>query len=326
MAVAQPDAGPKNRVGISYRPGWNVKTTFSGLGGMAPQSNPGPTTGAANREYDDGYVLVDSTNSGMDLTWNWGFDNPEQVSGDTLSMRSARGLADGSASEEDFQHGFEVTYARELGTIRKARWGVEGAFNFLYVGAKSGRAVPFTVVATVDNYDLGGIDPFTPPGSQTPNQGTFVGPGPLIPDAPSSRREESTPGGALATGKRELDANVFGLRIGPYIDFPLSAKWMLTLNAGFALAAVKSDFKFNETVSTPDLQAVSRRDSASDSELLPGGYAGANISFQATSATRVFAGAEYQHVGDFTQDAGGKRARLDLGKTVFVKVGVSFSF
>lgn len=324
--TAMPQEGSKNRIAVSYRPGWNVKTTFSGIGGFAPQSNPGPATGGVDHEYDDGYVRVDSTNSGLDLTWNWGFERPDQVSGDNLFMRSARGVGDGTQSETDFQHGLEVTLARELGVYGKMRWGVEGALNYLYVGAKSSGAARVTLVNTVDTYDLDGVDPFTSPGSGVPNQGTFFGPGPLIGDAPISRHEEVIPGGAVATGTRELDAHVLGLRVGPYLDLPLSDKWVVTLNGGFALAAVASDFKFSETVSAPNLASTGRRGSDSDAELLPGGYVGANIAFQMTPATRLFAGAEYQFVGDFTQSESGKRAKVDLGKTVFVKVGVSFSF
>ena len=308
----------KSRVGISYRPGLNIKGSFSGTGAVAPRNNPGPTTSGQNHEYDDGYVRVDSTHNGLGLTWNWGFDNASQVSGDNLEMRSSHIQEGGGGSNEDLQHGFEVTYARELGTIRKARFGIEGAFNYTYVGMKANAGSPM-LVTTIDTYDVSGIDPFNPPGSQTPYQGTFMGPGTLIPDAPIRRRQEMSAAGMSA--KRELDANVFGIRLGPYVEFPFSPKWTVGLNAGFALVAVNSDFKFSERI-----LASSLRGSDNKSDLLPGGYVGANVSFQVAPSTQLFAGAEYQHVGDFTQDAGGKRARLDLGNSVFVKAGVSFSF
>ncbi len=319
LAVLAQDS--KSRIGINYRSGWNIKGSFSGIGQMTAQSDPGPATGGANHEYDDGYVRIDSTHNGMGLTWNWGFDNPSQVIGDTLEMRSSRTVGDGKSSADDeVQHGFEITYARELGTYRKARWGLEGAFNYTRVDMKQSGSVPVAVVTAVDTYDVSGIDPFDPPGSQTPYQGTFLGPGPLIPDTPIGRRQEAV-SGAIASGSRELNANLFGMRIGPYIDLPLSEKWMVTLNGGFALVAVNSDFKFSEA-----LLGRSARGSDSATELLPGGYVGANVSYEVTPSTRLFAGAEYQHVGDFTQDAGGRRAELDLGNSVFVKMGITFSF
>src|SRR5688572_28004761 len=203
-AIGQ-EAVSKNRVSVSYRAGWNIKGTFSGIGGSARQNDPGPPVGGVNHEYDDGYVRVDSTNSGLDLTWNWGFDSPSQINGDNLEMRSSHVL-EGKSSQDEFQHGFEVTFGRELGAIGKARWGAEGAFNYLYVGLKDRGSQSMTLVTTVDTYALEGVDPFNPPGSQTPNRGTFTGPAPLIPDAPASRREEVTPGGAMASGERQLNA------------------------------------------------------------------------------------------------------------------------
>ena len=319
LAVLGQDS--KNRVGVSYRSGWNIKGTFSGSGVAAAQSNPGPATGGVDHEYDDGYVRVDSTHNGMGLTWNWGFDSPGQVTGDNLEMRSSRILGGGENSADDeLQHGFEISYGRKMGMLGKLRWGFEGAFNYTYVGLEESGSAPVTVVTTVDTYDVSGISPFDPPGSQTPYRGTFLGPGTLIPDAPISRREEITPG-AIATGKRELNANLFGMRLGPYIELPLNDKWTISLNGGFALVAVNSDFKYSDAV-------LGGRTGGSDTEteLLSGGYIGANVAFQVTPSTRIFAGAEYQHVGDFTQDAGGRRAKLDLGESVFVKAGVSFSF
>jgi len=121
--------------------------------------------------------------------------------------------------------------------------------------------------------------------------------------------------------KRELNANLFGMRLGPYVDLPLGEKWMITLNGGFALVAVNSDFKFSDSV-----LGRTARGSDSQTDLLPGGFVGAKVSFQVAPSTRIFAGAEYQAVGDFTQDAGGRRARLDLGNSVFMRAGVSFSF
>lgn len=318
LAVLAQDS--KSRIGFNYRSGWNIKGSFSGIGGIAAQSDPGPPTGGANHEYDDGYVRVDSTHNGMGLTWNWGFDNPSQVMGDNLDMHSSRTLAGGSTrADDELHHGFEFTYARELGTLRKARWGFEGAFNYTRVDMKETASVPVTVVTTTDTYDVSGIDPFNPPGSQTPYRGTFYGPGTLIPDAPISRRQETST--VIAGGKRELGANLFGMRVGPYVDIPLHEKWMLTLNGGFALVAVNSDFKFSDS-----LGGRTGRGSDTQTDLLPGGYVGANLSFQVAPSTRIFAGAEYQAVGDFTQDAGGRRARLDLGNSVFVRAGVSFSF
>src|SRR5205823_8634971 len=52
------DPGPwaKNRVGLSYRLGLNVRASFRHLGGIASMGNPGPAAPGQDHTYDDGYV------------------------------------------------------------------------------------------------------------------------------------------------------------------------------------------------------------------------------------------------------------------------------
>lgn len=50
---------------------------------------PGPATGdGINRDYDDGYVYVDSTGDGGGVTSYWGYDNSSQVQGNVLVFHS----------------------------------------------------------------------------------------------------------------------------------------------------------------------------------------------------------------------------------------------
>jgi hypothetical protein len=323
--IQESPARDSNRIGISYRVGYNIDATFSGIGRSAAASNPGPMTGGVNHEYDDGYVRVDSTNNGLDLTWNWGFESPSQVSGDNLFMHSTRSLGGSSRSGgDDLHHGMEATYSRELGTYKKARWGVEGAFNYLNVAIRDNGSVGADLEVTTDTYDLEGIDPFDPPGSQNPYQGTFTGPGPLIADAPINRTVQVTPG--VVTGRRELDANLFGFRVGPYIEWPIADKWTVGLNAGFALVVVDSEFDFRETVSPSSGTPFTVSGSGSETDLLPGGYIGANVAYRIADSVTLFSSAQFQYAGEFKQEVQGKHAELDLGKSLFVTLGVNYSF
>ena len=155
----------------------------------------------------------------------------------------------------------------------------------------------------------------------------------LVPlrELPARYAALAPPQGALVVtichhGMRSLDAQVYGLRLGPYLEFPLSQKWTVGLSGGFALAYADSRFKYNETVSSPGTPSVFSSGSVSDTKLLPGGYAGANISVLVKPNTRISAGVQYQNVGDFTQKVNGRRAKLDLGESLFFNVGVNFSF
>jgi len=59
--------------------------------------------------------------------------------------------------------------------------------------------------------------------------------------------------------------------------------------------------------------------------VLVAGPAHGTVTLSARNVTLV-SGAQFQHVGDFTQTVNGKRAELDLGKSLFVTVGVNWSF
>jgi hypothetical protein len=85
-----------------------------------------------------------------------------------------------------------------------------------------------------------------------------------------------------------------------------------------------SDFHFNQTVSGVGSQSGS----TSRDPFLPGGFVSGNFSVGLTDSLSVFAGAQFQNVGEFTQihRASGQKAVLDLSESIFVTVGLSWSF
>jgi hypothetical protein len=126
------------------------------------------------------------------------------------------------------------------------------------------------------------------------------------------------------TGTRDFDADVFGLRVGPYLEFPLSQQWLLSLSGGLALALVNSDFSFTETIALPNHPPVSAASSHND--LLIGGFVAGNVSYRVSKDWAIFGGVQFQHVGEYSHTLNGRTAVLDLTATVFVVVGASFSF
>jgi hypothetical protein len=89
---------------------------------------------------------------------------------------------------------------------------------------------------------------------------------------------------------------------------------------------VDSEFSFSETLVTPAAPAVTRSASASDNEFLVGAYVDARVTCAVSESIGIFAGVQYQYLGNSSVSAGGKEAELDLGKSVFVTIGLSFSF
>ena len=100
------------------------------------------------------------------------------------------------------------------------------------------------------------------------------------------------------------------------------------MSGGFALVYAFSDFSFDQTVSIPGAGLGTLSGSISREKLLPGGFVAGNFSVALTDSWSVFAGAQFQSVGEYTltHKASGQQAVLDLSQSIFVAVGVSWSF
>jgi hypothetical protein len=344
-SAAEPSADSANRFGLSYRMGFNISTSIKNNVASMPsghfvpgqglqQVNPGPATGGGiNRTYEDGYVWVDNNNNshlGQQLTWYWGYDSTSQASrpGSVLMHSStAMPAAPSTHDLDDPQSGFELNYQRQLFTQKHWRGGLETAFGYMPTSLHDNSPQSASVMRIEDAYALplnNGV-PITP---LPPNlqQGTFEGPGDLISDSPT-RTTSLIPNSASIVGQRAFSADIFSFRFGPYIEFPISDRLTLALNGGLALASVSSDFSFQETTTITGVSGSgNRRGSGSHSDWLAGGYVGLTASFDLGKNWAAFAGAQFQSVGRYTQSLDSKQAVLDLTKSIFVNVGISYSF
>ncbi len=320
----------RNRFQLGYRMAFNIAASFENIGAYPAQSNPDAHPnpahpGFSTRTYDDGFVGEDTTHDmhgNYQGTWYWGYQNSSQVQGDTLVMHSSS--SPGASSEnrgETLQHGIELTYSRELSRHEKWRLGLEGAFNFTPVCIKDSSRLASVYNRVSDVYQLNGV---IPP-STLPYNGLFGGAGAVIGDSPT-RSQSKLP--EPITGSRSLEADLFGFRVGPYLELPLGKHVSLDLNAGLAVVIARSDFGYNQLVSTPDSGTFPQVGSSSASGVMVGGYAGARISVQFAKDWSAFGGAQFQDVGTYTHRsrASGQSAKLDLSKSVFVSFGVSRSF
>ena len=317
-----------NRFGISYRSGFHISAKFKNVGGYVSPNNPGPATAGTDHFYDDGYNRVDNNDNAGNKTTYWGYDNASQHQGETIVMSSSSSAATGSSNERDGdpQHGFEITYNRQLGKIGKAKWGVEAGLGFTDVTIRDGGTLFGRVTKTSDAYTVPESFPpiLVPP---APYRGPVDGHGtaPVLGDTPF-RTVTRIPRGATATGNRNFEADVYGLRVGPYLGIPLNERLALSLSGGLALLSIDSTFRYEETVSIAGLPAQTHKGNGSHSEILAGGYFGANLLFTLDERINLSAGAQYQSSGTYTHREGGKTAQIDLGSAVFLSLGVGFSF
>lgn len=334
-AAAQPlnlaDSSALNRFGVSFRPGFNIKADFSGMGGFAARTDPGAndTSISLDRNYDDGYNRVDVSGNAGRMTGYWGYDNASQTPAglDTVVMSSSSSAATGSSTDQSdgAQLGLELSYNRRLGRIGNCAWGVELAFNYTDVYIKDRSDVYASVNRIEDAYSLGGI---TPPYDAPPApayRGTFSGPGALITDIPT-RTSLVLPNGAVSSGQRYLDAAVYGWRVGPFLDVPVCSRLALSFSAGLAFAYVYSDYSFTENVTISGFGTESHAGNGSRDETMLGYYLSGLISYAVCEQANLFAGVQFQDVGTFQQTVAGQTASLDLGKSIFMTVGMSWSF
>ena len=315
-----------NRFTLSARFGFNIKANFQspgafgGGGGGAARFTP---EGAAYN-YDDGYVLTDVSGNFGGQTWYWGYDDSvSQISGNNilLSRSTPTGGAAGNGDLSDSPYpGFELTYNRLLKIKGDARIGVEAAINYMPISLNNRESYSSAVTRVTDSY---AFTPNTTPPAATPAnpyQGSFNGPGFLIGDTPVSSITTLIPGIAV-TDQKKFEANLIGFRLGPYLDWPLSERWMISASGGLALGLLNARTEWDLTVGgTPS----SGR--GSDFSLLWGFYLGGNATYRLSEKWSITGGAQFQTLGKYEQTIAGRKVEVDFSKSIFVNVGMSYRF
>jgi hypothetical protein len=144
-----------------------------------------------NRTYNDGFVGVDRSGNAGGQTWNWGYHNASQVSGDTLAMHATSATSGGSQTVTDDPNlGFEASFVRDLGHETWGGWGVKAAFGYTAMDFHSSAPLTGHGEVVTDTSQLGGVRP-----PAAPYTGSFNGPGPVINSTPTRCAD---PGGGEA--------------------------------------------------------------------------------------------------------------------------------
>ena len=337
VKLQEPEPPTKNRFGVSYRAGYNITARFKNAsrGGVG---SAGPATGGAvDRNYDDGYNRVDKNGNNDNLTWNWAYKNDNQVPPgnglrDVVVMHKSSALANDKTIDSDPEHGFEITYNRELGRLGEKKdlpWGLEVGLGWTDIEIKDHRPASQRVIS--DAFNLNGVDPShnqIPPGHTMPDPypqengttlfpGTFDGPGSLIDSVPNRTISTTT-----AKGGRQFDADLFTFRLGPYIDIPIDERWSLSFSAGFAVGVVDGEFSFEQTTAAGGRQIGG----GSDTDVVYGGYVSASIHVAFSEHWGAFVGGQYLGLSEYSAKGSGQKVEIDLSRTAFFTIGVTYSF
>ena len=150
-----------NRVTLSLRFGLNIHAKFSGIGGgLLPGSTAGNGRFTPNGDpynYDDGYVLTDTTGNFLGFTSYWGYDNASQYNqgANTFAFHNTTttGIPTTTSGGDNPYLGLELTYDREF--LRKENWhdmrfGLEAALNYMNISLNNNNAYGVSASTTTD--------------------------------------------------------------------------------------------------------------------------------------------------------------------------------
>ena len=315
-----------NHVTLSGRFGFNIKA----------QINARTTADGGLYNYLDGYVLTDSTGNANPtdgseiagpITQYWGYDNSaRQVSGNTVLLTRAAAGADllNSKDDENPRLGIELGYDRQLGGQGKWTLGLEAGLSFMNICLRDGGfngtgvqdAFPFFAGTTPPVAPTAGGDPYQGRYSPAQQAGFVIGATPI----------SSTVVPLTIAGQHQFEADIWGLRVGPYLSHPLGKHADIRFSGGLAAGLVYGQGNWSETVSVNGVSDPTHSGSGSDSDVLWGYYVGANVSWHLSKHWDANAGVQFQDLGTYRQDLGTRQAQIDLGQAVYVTVGLSYKF
>ncbi|MSU57438.1 MAG: hypothetical protein EXS35_04535 [Pedosphaera sp.] len=331
-----------NRLTASLRFGLNISARFTGSSASLGAFGVTRTTPRGDTyNYDDGYVLTDVSGNEGDQTWYWGYDNSAthpagQISDGVafpantilFSRSTPNGTFTSPSMDHDPQPGVEVTYDRHLGTTHGVNYGVEVAGNFMAIFLRDNRPYSGTVTRTTDAYPF--TPGTTPPGATPgdPYQGSYDGFGFLLgaTPVPGASTTAIVPGGFTISGTRKLAADLWGMRLGPYLDAPLGTNWNLWISGGVAVGLLSAEATWSETITLPGPTSLPSAGRGRDHDLLWGWYVSANLSWDFNDRWSAVVGVQFQDLGKYRHDFGGRTAELDLSESIFVTIGLSRRF
>jgi hypothetical protein len=327
-----------NRVTLSLRFGLNISAKFNGIGGSLnpslPAANGRRTPHGDPYNYDDGYAYPDNTGSSDGHSWYWGYDNSSsQISGNTIALDRTTATPKGdSTSGDDSSNpnlGFELAYDRQLGekeSWHNMRYGLEFAVNFMQLSLNNSSTFGATVSQRTDTYSY---TPGTTPPTATPSdpyQGSFGGPGFVI-NYPRIGTSTTLFPNATVFTQDHFDANLWGCRLGPYVEFPFGdqEQFTLSLSGGLAVGLLDASESWKQTV-TYDSTTLISNGGGNNFDTLWGFYAGAEADYQFSEHWGVAAGVQFQDLGKYDHSFSGRDVQLDLSRSLFFLVGISYNF
>lgn len=318
------------RFGASAGVVLGVEAEFSRLGRWESPFTPSFGTSGIDRTYDNGFNNVDSSGNAGNLTWNWGYqDNAQYDAGSgTLALSTYESFSNASVDDsDDPQFGFNIFGLYDMGVVngiqigqQPTRWGIKAGLGYQRISIGNRSTLVSDVLQSTDTFALNGVIP-----PLAPYSGSFAGPGALMSDV-GVFGQQTIAGGASVVGSRDLDADLFLLALGPYLEFPINDRVSLYAETGLNVGLAHGNYAFTSTTSIPGFGAQTTRGEDSETKFIGGVYAGLGASYSVTENWSLYTDAKYQYLTPVEIDANGSQARLNFDGAFVLSLGVLYKF
>lgn len=267
--------------------------------------------------YDNGYVLPGPNGNVGGVTWYWGYDDPAQVVGNGIQMSrssiTAASEASGMHESTAFQ-GLEIFYSHEVQEKDGKFFGFDIGGSIQPINFEHRGTYNPEVTTTVEEYEFLGVGV---PGA--PYMGGFAGPGPRVSTTPTLI-SESTAAGAAVAASSELNAVLWGIHLGPYMDVPLSDRFFIHASGGLTLGLLDVNLDWENA------GVAAGSGSAQDYQFVGGAFFGAELNWYANESWFFSTGLKFEYLNSYTEELDGNEVHLDLNHSLYWTLGLGRQF
>jgi len=328
------DSDKNYHVSFSAGAVFNIAANFRGHPGTLNLQNPQSQSGTAF--FDNGYVGPDVSGD-ANLTTFWGYNRADQpiiAGGNIIGMNYERTTAAANSTSPTVEAGpspsGEILVRRGIAKSTRVTFGAEFGASCTRFDFNDDSSYALDGNRTGYSFSLPGpVDPnlFPPAGYQGP----FNGLGPILNQGQTTGQTTTAPGAIVVSGRRQIEADVFGLRLGPYLEFCFSEEFAASISGGAVVALINDSVTWSETVSvssSTDNGYWTGQSSASGNKcgVAYGYYVGADVSYSINERWSVLAGGKLQGLGTYTRKIGEGELDLDLRRSVMVSLAIRYSF
>jgi hypothetical protein len=328
--TATPAANSPWRVGAGYAQFLGLKTKFSGLGTFNNPNTLQPLGSGINRNYDNGYVRLDSSGNLGGQTWNWSYNNSSQYNSagsGSINQSITNSLANAGTDEDgSSKPGAEIFAYYDMGAAgfngrgkQPATWGFRAGLQYSRVNEDNQDLLSSGLTTTTDSFSLGGT-----PAPAAPFVGNPSGPGPLLSDNPT--RSTANGGSGLVSGNRELDVDLTLLNLGSYLEIPVTEKFDVLVEAGVSLGLADGSYSFRSSTTITNVGTQTSSGSDSSTDFLPGIYLGLGSTYKINDDWSILGSARYQYLQSYDLSASGSQASLSFNSAFVISLSAAYSF